>query len=109
MPTIVQTRARIAASAGRDEDAEELIKQAVEKGKGYGHFHHTAYTIACAYALMNNRGEAIKWLEAAAETGFPCYPLFANDANLDNLREDLRFKTFLTASKAQSDHFKTVL
>jgi tetratricopeptide (TPR) repeat protein len=107
--TFASLEAVIAASAGRDDDAEELIKQAIEKGKGFGHFHHTAYTIACAYALMNKRGEAIKWLEEAAETGFPCYPLFEKDANLDNLREDPRFATFLSKSKTQWEHFKTVL
>ena len=99
----------IAASAGQDEDAEELIKQAIEKGKGYGHFHHTAYTIACAYALMNNRQEAVTWLETTAETGFPCYPLFERDANLDNLRQEPRFVAFLNESRRQWEHYKAVL
>ena len=71
--------------------AEEKIKSAVERGKGFGHFHHTAYHIACAYALMNKPEQAIKWLEVAAEDGFPCYPLFERDTNLDNLRQDPRF------------------
>lgn len=107
--TFASLQAVMAASAGQNDDAEELIKQAIEKGKGFGHFHHTAYTIACAYALMNKRGEAIKWLEEAAETGFPCYPLFERDANLDNLRQDPRFEMFLSKSKRQWEHFKTVL
>src|SRR5262245_48588726 len=33
--------------------AESKIQTAISKGKGFGHFHHTAYLIACAYALMN--------------------------------------------------------
>ena len=46
-------QALLAASMGQERVAEEKIKLAVEKGKGFGHFHHTAYHIASAYALMN--------------------------------------------------------
>jgi len=47
-------QAVLAASAGQERIAEDKIKSAVERGKGFGHFHHTAYYIACAYALMIN-------------------------------------------------------
>lgn len=46
-------QAVLLASAGQTGAAEQKIKLAVAKGKGFGHFHHTAYYIACAYALMN--------------------------------------------------------
>ncbi len=59
-------QAILAASDGQHQVAEEKIKLAIERGKGFGHFHHTAYHIACAYALMNQQEEAIKWLESAA-------------------------------------------
>jgi tetratricopeptide (TPR) repeat protein len=58
--------ALIAASAGDARKAEQKIKRAVEIGKDYGHFHHTAYSIASAYALLNKRAEAIRWLQFAA-------------------------------------------
>ena len=64
----------LAASAGLERKAEDKINLAIRRGKGFGHFHHTAYHIACAYALMNKREQAIKWLEATAAEGFPCYP-----------------------------------
>jgi hypothetical protein len=82
---------------------------AVKKGKGFGHFHHTAYHIACAYALMNKPEQSIKWLEAAAATGFPCYPLFESDANLNNVRKDTRFVTLLSQLKQQWETHKTLL
>jgi TolB-like protein/DNA-binding winged helix-turn-helix (wHTH) protein/tetratricopeptide (TPR) repeat protein len=102
-------QAVLAASAGQERSAEEKIKSAIEKGKGFGHFHHTAYHIACAYALMNKPEEAIKWLEVAADDGFPCYPLFERDTNLDNLRQDARFVTFLGKLKQQWERYKTIL
>ncbi|MCM3873346.1 MAG: tetratricopeptide repeat protein, partial [Pyrinomonadaceae bacterium] len=102
-------QAVLAASSGQDRKAEEKIKLAVERGKGFGHFHHTAYHIACAYALMNKPEQAIKWLEVTAEDGFPCYPLFEKDANLDNVRQDARFVTFLAKQRQQWEHYKTIL
>jgi TolB-like protein/DNA-binding winged helix-turn-helix (wHTH) protein/tetratricopeptide (TPR) repeat protein len=102
-------QAVLAASDGRYQIAEEKITLAIERGKGFGHFHHTAYHIACAYALMNKPEQAVKWLEAAAETGFPCYPLFEGDGNLSNLRQDPRFIALMAKLKPQWEHFKTVL
>ena len=102
-------QAVLAASAGQERIAEDLIKSAVEKGKGFGHFHHTAYFIACAYALMNKPEQAIKWLEAAADDGFPCYPLFERDTNLDNLRQDARFVMFMAKQRQQWEYYKSIL
>ncbi|MBA3714012.1 MAG: protein kinase [Pyrinomonadaceae bacterium] len=102
-------QAVLAASAGQERMAEDKIKSAVERGKGFGHFHHTAYHIACAYALMNKPEQAIKWLEVAAEDGFPCYPLFERDTNLDNLRQDARFVTFLAKLRQQWEYYRTIL
>jgi serine/threonine protein kinase/tetratricopeptide (TPR) repeat protein len=99
----------LAASAGQQRKAQDQIKLAEQRGKGFGHFHHTAYYIACAYALMNKPEQAIKWLEAAADDGLPCYPLFDKDSNLDSLRQDARFATFLSKQKEQWEHYKTLL
>ena len=99
----------LAASASQEQSAEEKIKLAVARGKGFGHFHHTAYNIACAYALMNKPEQAMKWLEVTADDGFPCYPLFVKDPNLDKLRQDVRFATFMEKQRLQWEHFKTNL
>ncbi|MGI8897583.1 MAG: protein kinase domain-containing protein [Pyrinomonadaceae bacterium] len=102
-------QAVLAASAGQERMAEDKIKLALEKGKGFGHFHHTAYHIACAYAVMNKPEQAIKWLKVAAEDGFPCYPLFERDTNLDNLRQDARFVTFLAKLRRQWEYYRTII
>ena len=107
--SFTSVQAVLAASAGQQRKAEDKIKLAVERGKGFGHFHHTAYHIACAYALMNNPEQAIKWLEVAADDGFPCYPLFESDTNLDSLRQDARFVTFLAKQRQQWEYYRTIL
>jgi len=101
-------QAVVAASNGQQLVAEQKIKSALEKGRGFGHFHHTQYHIACAYALMNKHDEAIKWLELAAQNGFPCYPFFEREASLNNLRQDPRFITLMEKLKQQWEYYKTI-
>jgi serine/threonine protein kinase/Flp pilus assembly protein TadD len=88
-------RAMIHAKAGRRREAEAAMARAIELGRNFGHFHHTAYNIASAYALLGDREQAIRLLEDAADNGFPCYPLFATDVQLDGLRKDPRFIALL--------------
>ena len=102
-------QAILAASEGRHVEAEKKIQLAIERGKGFGHFHHTAYHIACAYAIMDRHEQAIKWLELAANDGFPCYVLFEKDHNLDNLRQDPRFQALVARLKQQREHYKAAL
>ena len=106
---LTSQQAVMAAANGQKEVAEEKIRLAVEKGKGFGHFHHTAYHIAIAYAYMNNAEQSVKWLKSTAEEGFPCYPLFENDDNLNNIRQDGRFIEFMGKLKPQWEHYRTIL
>ena len=99
----------IAASDGRREDAERHIQTALNRGKGFGHFHHTAYHIAVAYAYMDRPDESVKWLETTAETGFPCYPLFERDKNLDKLRSQPVFAEFLARMKNKWEVYRAVV
>ncbi len=101
-------QALIAALAGDENTAKRKIRSAVEKGKGFGHFHHTAYNIACTYSLMNKSDQAVKWLQAAADDGFRCYPLFEGDPFLDLLRKDSRFTTLMMRLKEQWEYYKTI-
>jgi tetratricopeptide (TPR) repeat protein len=106
--TFAAMKALIAASRGNSVDAEKHIARALANGKGFGHFHHAAYTIACAYALMNKQSEALHYLDVAAATGFPCYLQFERDQNLNNLRKDPRFVDFLATQKQQWEHYKSM-
>lgn len=102
-------KALLAASGGDKTRAEERIQAAVKSGQGYQHFHHAAYVIASAYSLMNKSEPAMAWLERTANEGFPCYPLFERDPDLNNLRQNPRFIQFMAAQKKQWEHFKATL
>ncbi|TAL44804.1 MAG: tetratricopeptide repeat protein [Chitinophagaceae bacterium] len=97
------------AFLGKKEVSEQKIEIAIKQGKNLGHFHHPAYNIGVAYALMNKHPEAIRWLKLTAEEGLPCYTLFANDPYLNNLRSDAEFKSLLETLKKQWEHFKATL
>jgi DNA-binding winged helix-turn-helix (wHTH) protein/Tfp pilus assembly protein PilF len=105
---LVSMQAVLAASAREERRAETKIKLALKRGKGFGHFHHAAYHIAIAFALMNKAEQAVNWLDAAAMDGFPCYPLFESDANLDNLRQDARFIKFMAKLRHQWMGYQTM-
>jgi serine/threonine protein kinase len=102
-------KAMMLAKAGKNREAESAIQSSIEIGRGFGHFHHTAYNIASAYALMNQTELAIKWLQDAADDGFPCYPLFANDTTLESLRQDDRYIAFMAKLKQQWEHYQATL
>jgi tetratricopeptide (TPR) repeat protein len=101
--------ALLLARRGDHVRADEQIARAIEAGKGYGHFHHTEYFIASAYAAMGNKPQAIEWLEKTAADGLPCYPYFENDPNLNSLRGDPKFQTFMRTLKLQWEHFRATL
>ena len=106
---VTSVKAMLFARAGRADAAEAAIEHAIEIGKGYQHFHHTTYNIACAYALLNKHEEAIKWLQTTADEGFPCYPMFENDHNLDSLRGDEKFIAMMQALERQWESYKAEL
>ena len=103
---VTSVKAVLLAKTGKKEEAEATIKRAIEIGQGFGHFHHTAYNIASAYAIMNNPTEALQWLQNAADDGFPCYPYFEIDPNLDNIRRDPSFVQFMEKGKIQMEKFR---
>jgi tetratricopeptide (TPR) repeat protein/predicted Ser/Thr protein kinase len=106
---VTSVKAMMLAKAGRNGEAEATIQHAIDIGRGYAHFHHTAYNIASSYALMNRPDEAMRWLQVTADEGFPNYPLFEGDTQLTNLKKDPRFIAFMAQQKKQWELFSSTL
>ncbi len=101
-------QALLRADAGQRMAAEKSIAAASRRGKGFGHFHHAAYTIGAAYALLDRPRDAVRWLRTAAEDGFPCYPLYERDHSLDKVRHDPGFQGFMADLKNRWENYKAI-
>jgi tetratricopeptide (TPR) repeat protein len=104
--SLTSVRALLLAREGKRDEAEAAIAHAIEIGHAAGHFHHTAYNVGCAYAILGRPDLAVHWLQVAAGDGFPCYPFYARDETLDGIRSDPAFKTFLGGLKTQWEGFQ---
>jgi pentatricopeptide repeat protein len=101
-------RAVLLGSSGKNREAEAVIKS-IAGQKGFGHFHHTAYYIACAYARMGNIEAALEWLREAAESGFPCYPLFEREPCFEPLHRDSRWSPFMAEIKQNWERYRKLI
>jgi len=106
---VTSARAVWFALGGDARRAEQDIQTAIQKGKGYIHFHHAGFHIALAYALLQRPDSAVQWLRQVAAGGFPCYPLFEREPFLDNARTDPAFVAFMREQKAQWEQFRATL
>ena len=106
---VTSARAVRYALAGDRRRTEQDIQDAIQKGKGYIHFHHAAYHIALAYALLHRPDSSVQWLRRAADGGMPCYPLFANEPFLNGIRHYPAFMGFLQEQKAQWVRYRATL
>lgn len=94
---IASMNAVLLAARNQPREAEHYIDVArTNRPRALIHFHHTAYNVATAYALLGRPGEAVSWMEKAAADGLPCYPLFESDRSFDRIASDPRFKRFMT-------------
>ncbi len=78
-------------------------------GKGFGHFHHTQHAIASAYSLLGDLDQAIKYLRAAAENGYPNITWFKRDPHLANLRKDPRFDQLMAELQPRYERLKALV
>lgn len=104
--SFTSVKAVILAKRMKEQDAEVAIQRAADIGKGFGHFHHTAHNIAAAYAAMAKPETAVRWLQNAADDGFPNLTYFEIDPNLDSLREHAAFVDLTAQLRPQLERFK---
>jgi serine/threonine-protein kinase len=99
-------KAVLLAAEGKRQEVERIIREATASRSAVSHFHHAQYTFAMAYALLGDRRRALELLRNTANNGMPCYPLFAGDPNLKNLRGDPEFAAFLEEQRIQWERYR---
>jgi len=103
---VASVQAMMFAVTGNQDEAEQRIATAKTK-RGFGHFHHTEYNIACAYALMNKTDKAVEWFEKATGDGFDCYPMFEKDPSFDSVRSDSRFREIMGIERKKWEYLRS--
>jgi tetratricopeptide (TPR) repeat protein len=88
-------RGLIAAERGDVGVAHEMVRLTEGKEKSFGHYHHAQYDVACIYALLGEKDEALVWAGRAARNGFPSYPVYERDPFLESIRDGSGFSRLL--------------
>ena len=56
--------------------------------------------------MLGNKQDALRLLRRTVEQNFFCYPYFANDALLDNVRAEPEFAEFLSSARQRHEQFR---
>jgi serine/threonine-protein kinase len=94
-------RALLYAALGRETESLASIQAAIARAASRSHFHHAQFSIACAYARLGRKADAVEWLRRTAENGMPNYPLFRNDPNLAGLQGDPGYERLMAVLERQ--------
>jgi DNA-binding winged helix-turn-helix (wHTH) protein/tetratricopeptide (TPR) repeat protein len=92
--------AGVLAAMGEPDSARTQIDRVLE---GAYRDHHVAYSLGAAYAQLGETDEADQWLRTAADTGFPCLPLFEQDPLLEPLRRRAAFSDLVAHVRARRE------
>lgn len=71
--------------------ADDARAHAETLGAHTSHFHHAAFAIATACAILRDKPHAVSWLQRTAHDGTPASELFANDPTLASLKGTPQF------------------
>lgn len=80
---------------GQNKKAKEVL-DSVLKHNGEAEY----YDAACLYSLMNERLNALNYLEKAFKSGYRNFAHIEKDSDLDNIRNEARFKALINKYKA---------
>jgi len=95
--------------AESDPVAAQKLIDGLSQRKATNTSHHAAYFAAAASARLRRVEQAVQWLREASETGFPCYPLFLHDTNLDPIRGEPQVQRFMAEMAKRSASLRKVL
>jgi serine/threonine protein kinase/lipopolysaccharide biosynthesis regulator YciM len=92
------------AASERNNEAQEVITSVISANYVD---HHVAYSLGAAFAQLGQNDKAVDWLSRAVDSGFPCYPMYANDPLLKPMQTDGKFQQFLEHQKAALQSART--
>lgn len=91
-PTTRAKFAHVLASSGKIDEARRILQDLIDKGQAN---HVTPYEIAVIYSLLNDKSEALTWLNKARDTHAPGFSFVSVDPHLSNLRNEPQFQEII--------------
>ena len=85
----------------KDREAKEILRGLVESPPGTPWTVESAYDIACAYAVLGEKKNALDWLEKAVALGWKDLVHLEKDSDLDSLRSEERYKKLTEKLRAK--------
>lgn len=99
-------RALRAALSGRNEAGLQVLRQVEARIEQSGVIDgESAYKVAQAYAVLNDRAAALRMLRRSIESGFVCYPYIARDPLLEKLRTEPAYAPLLQQARTRHEEF----
>ena len=103
----VRSQASLASiEAATGHSTEARARAAAIAGGSYMD-HHVAYSLGAAFAHLGDPDVSIRWLQQAADTGFPCYPWFERDPLLDPIKQRADFTRLLQRLRSAHEDART--
>ncbi|SDE15225.1 Transglutaminase-like superfamily protein [Mucilaginibacter pineti] len=69
-----------------------------------GYYMNSFYNLCCTYSLLNKKQQALDYLEKTIKEGYYDYAHIQADADLDNIRNEARFKTLVLSTREIGDY-----
>jgi TolB-like protein len=111
-PTAAGALAHAYAKLGRRAEAEQALVAAIPltaNPTGLSDLHHAQFAIGCAYSLLGQRDEAVRWLVKAAEEGLPSYPKYSGHADVQSLKGHPTFDALLDRLRRDFERWNATL
>jgi tetratricopeptide (TPR) repeat protein len=86
---------------GKLREAIEKYKVIVEKYPEAPDTKTAAYNVACGYALLGEKKDALDWLEKSVQMGWKNFDHMKRDRDLDSLRKEERYLKLMEESGEQ--------
>jgi non-specific serine/threonine protein kinase len=89
-------------------EKDRALQLLTEERKSYAaRDYHFPWVMAECFALLNEKEDALNWLELAIDKGWINYPLFSElDPFLENIRGEARFKKLIEKVKYEWQHIE---
>ena len=100
-----EARRQIELTVRHQSDRQRFTEVPI-KTASFGHYHHAQYDIACIYALIGEKEQAVDWLSDAARNGFASYSFFELDPFLNSIRGEGRYRGLIQKLKAECDGYR---